>query len=128
MQVHRICGCVSDNHDVADRRARLHDDPFTSSARRIALGPAPRTATRVTRPAAAQSSLARRTRMERHNSTTETDDRPRARITLTNRVVRRLANPVQELLSFPWLVIALLYNPRIDAAYGLTGAKRLRLA
>src|SRR5689334_22356837 len=66
--------------------------------------------------------------MDTIDTSTDTAASPGSRITLLNRIVRRLGNPLQELLSFPWLVVALFYNPRIDAAYGLTAAGRLRLA
>jgi hypothetical protein len=47
---------------------------------------------------------------------------------LMNRLIQRCGQPVQELMSFPWLVLALFYNPRIDPTYGMTARKAFRLA
>jgi hypothetical protein len=48
--------------------------------------------------------------------------------TLTNRLVRKVGQRVQELVSFPWLVFALFYNPRISKEYELTWRRRYQLA
>jgi O-methyltransferase len=41
--------------------------------------------------------------------------------------VRQVGTYVHELFNLPWLVVALLYNPRIDAAYRLTWSKKFSL-
>jgi hypothetical protein len=61
-------------------------------------------------------------------NTTSENWTPTVDLSLTQRLVRRVGQELQELLSFPWLVVALFYNPKVDRAYGLNWARRFRLA